>query len=214
MRRLLLALLIATLLCPIVSAETYRISGQATYADASPVTLDYVSITCGEGEFDCYQYQGTNTITNAYGGFTIVIEAEAEEDGLEILLTLRGETFPHVIDISQHENSSQGRVIQDIALAQDPPPSGVFMGFGCFIVLFVMVFVSVLLRTGRRLSTKQGRMEFMGYKKARMLQCPTCKEMVAQPELVRHLIVEHDMDPVEAGQKTGRVMRRLWSEEE
>jgi hypothetical protein len=57
-------------------------------------------------------------------------------------------------------------------------------------------------------------MEFMGYKKARMLQCPTCKEMVAQPELVRHLIVVHDMDPVEAGQKTGRVMRRLWSEEE
>jgi hypothetical protein len=47
-----------------------------------------------------------------------------------------------------------------------------------------------------------------------MLQCPTCKEMVAQPELVRHLIVVHDMDPMEAGQKTGRVMRRLWSEEE
>lgn len=214
MRRILLALLLAVLLTPVVSAETYRISGKATYADSSPVTLDYVSVACLEGEFGCYQYRGTNSITDAYGDFTIVIDAEAEQDGLEILLTLKGENFSHIIDLSLHQNSSQGRVYQDILLVQDPPPSGVFMGFGCFIVLFVMVFVSVLLRTGRRLSTQQGRMEFMGYRKARMLQCPTCKEYVAQHELIRHLIVEHDMDPLDAGEMTGKVMRRLWSEEE
>ena len=214
MRRMLLALFIVTLLSPVVSAETYRISGKATYADASPVTLDYVSIACSQGEFECYQYRGTNALTNAYGDFTIVIEAEEEEDGIEILLTLRGENFTHIIDLSSYENSSQGRVYQDIVLAQNPPPSGVFIGFGCFIVIFSMVFVSVLLRTGRRLSTREGRMEFMGYRKARMLQCPTCDEFVAQHELVKHLIVEHDMDPVDAGNLTGRVMRRLWSEEE
>ena len=67
----------------------------------------------------------------------------------------------------------------------------IFFGFGCFIVLFTLVFVSVLMRTGRMLSTKQGRMEFMGMKQARMLECPTCKEMVAQHELVMHLITEH-----------------------
>ncbi len=88
------------------------------------------------------------------------------------------------------------------------------MGFGCFIVLFVLVFVSVLLRTGRRLSTKQGRLEFMGYKQAKQLQCPICDEMVFQHELVMHLIVDHDMEAFDAGQLTGKVMRRTWSEEE
>ena len=41
-------------------------------------------------------------------------------------------------------------MVQDIKLEQNPPPSGVFLGFGCFIVLFTLVFVSVLMRTGRR----------------------------------------------------------------
>ena len=121
MRRMLLALFIVTLLSPVVSAETYRISGKATYADSSPVTLDYVSIACSQGEFGCYQYRGTNALTNAYGDFTIVIEAEEEEDNLEILLTLKGENFTHIIDLSRYENSSQGRVYQDIVLVQNPP---------------------------------------------------------------------------------------------
>jgi hypothetical protein len=214
MRRVLLALLFAVILLPIASAETYRISGKATYADGSAVQLDYVSVQCEQSNFDCYQYRGTNVITDAYGDFTIVIDADAGEDDLDILLALRGETFTHTIDISAHENSSENRLYQDLQLAQNPPPSGVFMGFGCFIVLFVLVFVSVLLRTGRRLATPRGRMEFMGYRPARQLECPKCEESVVQHELVKHLIVEHDLDPLDAGQLTGKVMRRLWSEEE
>ena len=214
MRRELLALLFAVILLPLASAETYRISGKATYADGSAVQLDYVSVQCEQSNFDCYQYRGTNVITDAYGDFTIVIDADAGEDDLDILLALRGETFTHTIDISAHENSSESKLYQDIQLAQNPPPSGVFMGFGCFIVLFVLVFVSVLLRTGRRLATPRGRMEFMGYRPARQLECPKCKESVVQHELVKHLIIEHDLDPLDAGQLTGKVMRRLWSEEE
>ena len=214
MRRVLLVLLFAVILLPLASAETYRISGKATYADGSAVQLDYVSVQCEQSNFDCYQYRGTNVITDAYGDFTIVIDADTGEDDLDILLALRGETFTHTIDISAHENSSENRLYQDLQLAQNPPPSGVFMGFGCFIVLFVLVFVSVLLRTGRRLSTPRGRMEFMGYRPARQLECPKCKESVVQHELVKHLIIEHDLDPVDAGQLTGKVMRRLWSEEE
>jgi len=214
MRRVLLALLFAVILLPIASAETYRISGKATYADGSAVQLDYVSVQCEQSNFDCYQYRGTNVITDAYGDFTIVIDADGEEDDLDILLALRGETFTHTIDISAHENSSESKLYQDLQLEQNPPPSGVFMGFGCFIVLFVLVFVSVLLRTGRRLATPRGRMEFMGYRPARQLECPKCKESVVQHELVKHLIIEHDLDPVDAGQLTGKVMRRLWSEEE
>ena len=214
MRRVLLVLLFAVILLPLASAETYRISGRATYADGSVVQLDYVSVQCEQSNFDCYQYRGTNALTDAYGDFTVVIDADGEDDDLDILLALRGETFVHTIDIAKHQSSSEGKVYQDIQLAQDPPPSGVFMGFGCFIVLFVLVFVSVLLRTGRRLSTAKGRMEFAGFRPARMLECPECGESVPQHELVKHLIVDHDFDPMDAGQLTGKVMRRLWSEEE
>ncbi len=214
MRRVLLPLLLVILFSLNAQAETYRISGKATYADNSPVALEYVFVECEPGIIDCYQYRGVKAITDTYGYYTLILEADAEENDLDIQLSLRGENFTHTIDLAKHQNSSDNKVTQDIQLEQNPPPSGVFMGFGCFIVLFVLVFISVVLRTGRRLSTKQGRLEFMGYKQAKQLQCPTCNEMVLQHELVMHLIVEHDMEAYDAGQLTGKVMRRTWSEEE
>ena len=214
MRRVLLPLLLVILFSLNAQAETYRISGKATYADNSPVALEYVFVECEPGIIDCYQYRGVKAITDTYGYYTLILEADAEENDLDIQLSLRGENFTHTIDLAKHQNSSNNKVTQDIQLEQNPPPSGVFMGFGCFIVLFVLVFISVVLRTGRRLSTKQGRLEFMGYKQAKQLQCPTCNEMVLQHELVMHLIVEHDMEAYDAGQLTGKVMRRTWSEEE
>ena len=214
MRRFLIPLLIVVLLSPTAQAETYRISGKATYADGTPVTLDYVYVQCIPGDFACYQYRGAQSVTDAYGSYSIVLDVTDDEDGLDILLNLRGENFTHTIDLDAYRNSTNNQMTQNIQLEQNPPPSGVFLGFGCFIVLFAMVFVSVLLRTGRRLSTKQGRMEFMGMKQARMLECPTCKQMIAQHEMVMHLIVEHDMEAFDAGELAGKVMRRTWSEEE
>jgi len=214
MRRLLIPLLIVVLLSPTAQAETYRISGKATYADGTPVTLDYVYVQCIPGDFACYQYRGAQSVTDAYGSYSIVLDVTDDEDDLDILLNLRGENFTHTIDLDAYRNSTNNQMTQNIQLEQNPPPSGVFLGFGCFIVLFAMVFVSVLLRTGRRLSTKQGRMEFMGMKQARMLECPTCKQMIAQHEMVMHLIVEHDMEAFDAGELAGKVMRRTWSEEE
>tara|TARA_B100000035_G_scaffold283122_1_gene265092 strand:- start:250 stop:894 length:645 start_codon:yes stop_codon:yes gene_type:complete len=214
MRRFLIPLLIVVLLSPTAQAETYRISGKATYADGTPVTLDYVYVQCIPGDFACYQYRGAQSVTDAYGSYSIVLDVTDDEDDLDILLNLRGENFTHTIDLDAYRNSTNNQMTQNIQLEQNPPPSGVFLGFGCFIVLFAMVFVSVLLRTGRRLSTKQGRMEFMGMKQARMLECPTCKQMIAQHEMVMHLIVEHDMEAFDAGELAGKVMRRTWSEEE
>ena len=214
MRRILLPLLLIVLFSLNAQAETYRITGKATYADNTPVVLEYVFVECEPGLIDCYQYRGTNAITDTYGYFTLTLEVDAEEDDLDILLSLRGENVTHTIDIAKHQNSNENQVYQNIQLEQNPPPSGVFMGFGCVIVLFTLVFISVILRTGRRLTTKQGRLEFMGYKLAKQLQCPTCNEMVLQHQLVMHLIVEHDMEPEDAGELTGKVMRRTWSEEE
>ena len=213
MRRLLVVLLLVLFL-PSVQAETYRITGKATYADGTPVTLDYVYVQCIPGDFACYQYRGAQSITDAYGSYSIILDVTEDEDDLDILLNLRGENFTHTIDLDAHRNSTNNQMTLNIQLKQNPPPSGVFLGFGCFIVLFTLVFVSVLLRTGRRLSTKQGRMEFMGMKQVRMLDCPTCKQMIAQHEMVMHLIVEHDMEAFDAGELAGKVMRRTWSEEE
>ena len=214
MRRVIIAVLLIVLIAPSAQAETYRITGKATFADSTPVTLDYVYVQCIPGDFACYQYRGAQSITDAYGYYSIVIDVTEDEDEMDILLNLRGENFTHTIDLQAHRDSSNNQMVQDIRLEQNPPPSGVFLGFGCFIVLFTLVFVSVLLRTGRRLSTREGRMQFMGMKQARMLECPTCKQMIAQHEFVMHLIVDHDMEAFEAGELAGRVMRRTWSEEE
>ena len=214
MRRVIIAVLLIVLIAPSAQAETYRITGKATFADSTPVTLDYVYVQCIPGDFACYQYRGAQSITDAYGYYSIVIDVTEDEDEMDILLNLRGENFTHTIDLLAHRDSSNNQMVQDIRLEQNPPPSGVFLGFGCFIVLFTLVFVSVLLRTGRRLSTREGRMQFMGMKQARMLDCPTCKQMVAQHEFVMHLVVDHDMEAFEAGELSGRVMRRTWSEEE
>ncbi len=214
MRRFLIPLLILIFLLPTAQAETYRITGKATYADRTPVSLDYVYVQCIPGDFACYQYRGAQSITDAYGSYSIVLDVTDDEDDLDILLNLRGENFTHTINLDAYRNSTNNQMTQNIQLEQNPPPSGVFLGFGCFIVLFTLVFVSVLLRTGRRLSTKQGRMDFMGMKQVRMLECPTCKEMIAQHEMVMHLIVEHDMEAFDAGELVGKVMRRTWSEEE
>ena len=214
MKRLLYALLVVVLFSSVASAENYRISGKATYADGTPVSLDYVYVECEIGVYECYQYRGTKAMTDAYGDFTVVIDANDEEDGLDILLSLRGENFTHIIDLAAQQSSPENKVYQNLQLKQNPAPSGVFMGFGCFIVLFVLVFVSVLLRTGRRLATKEGRLEFMGYRIAKELECPVCQERGFQHELVKHLIVDHDIEPFEAGEMTGRTMRKTWSEEE
>ena len=214
MRRVIIAILLIVLIAPSAQAETYRITGKATFADSTPVTLDYVYVQCIPGDFACYQYRGAQSITDAYGYYSIVIDVTEDEDEMDILLNLRGENFTHTIDLQAYRDSSNNQMMQDIRLEQNPPPSGVFLGFGCFIVLFTLVFVSVLLRTGRRLSTREGRMQFMGMKQARLLECPTCKQMVAQHEFVMHLIVDHDMEAFEAGELAGKVMRRTWSEEE
>ena len=71
MRKILVAILVIVFFSPAVQAETYRISGKATYADNSPVSLDYVYVECEQGEYDCYQYRGTKAMTDAYGSFTI-----------------------------------------------------------------------------------------------------------------------------------------------
>ena len=137
-------LLLIVLFSMNAQAETYKISGRATYADDSPVALQYVAVDCEQGAVDCYHYRGTQTITDANGYFTVLFEAGDEDDNVEIELTLRGESFTHTIDVEKHQNSSDERVYQDLQLQQNPPPSGVMMGLSCGALVFILAFISVL----------------------------------------------------------------------
>ena len=73
-------LLLTVVLTPVASAETYRIGGQATYSDNTPVMLRDVFVECPRGEVDCYQYRGTSAITDANGQYMIALEVEEEDD--------------------------------------------------------------------------------------------------------------------------------------
>ena len=111
MRSVIVAVLLIVLIAPSAQAETYRITGKATFADSTPVTLDYVYVQCIPGDFACYQYRGAQSITDAYGYYSIVIDVTEDEDEMDILLNLRGENFTHTIDIQAHRDSSNNQMV-------------------------------------------------------------------------------------------------------
>jgi len=214
MRTVMLVLLVAVFALPLASAETYRISGQATYSDNMPVMLRDVYVECRPGEVDCYQYRGASAITDAQGVYLIAIDVDEDEDGTEIYLQLRGENFSHVIDLDTFRNTPNGRMTHNLQLSAAASGSGFFTGVGCCLVLFGLLFMSTLMRTVSGLATPKGRAAFQGYREPERHDCPVCNESVAQHNLVKHLIFEHDYDPMEAGEAAGKVMRKSWSKEE
>ena len=92
MRRLLLPILVLTLLSVTVSAETYIITGRATYADNSQVQLYDITIDCEPGESNCLQFNGATTQTDRYGNFTMAIGVDEGDDGTRILLKLEAKS--------------------------------------------------------------------------------------------------------------------------
>ncbi|MFL2962500.1 MAG: hypothetical protein ACJZ2K_05940 [Candidatus Poseidoniaceae archaeon] len=213
MRRILMPILLVLFFSVTVSAETYIITGRATYADNSQVQLYDIGIDCEDGENDCLKFRGNTAQTDRYGNYTMVLSVNEEDNGTRILLTLRGEEFVHKIDLAVLE-SSQGTITQNLKLSQYPSPAGSGFGSGCCLLLFVIMAVYILAKTARMLSTKQGRLHFRGYKPVKTLECPKCNLVVSQSQLLRHLVVEHDMEITDAGQLTGKTMRKTWSEEE
>jgi hypothetical protein len=214
MRIVTLVFLSAVLALPTVSAETYRITGQATYNDGTPVMLAEVSIECQQGIVDCYKYRGTSEMTDTQGLFLIAIEVNEEDDGTELYLQLQGQNFLHIVDLETFRNTSEGKMTQNIQLSQDNAGLGLFSGLGCCLVLFGLVFMSTLLRTVAGLATPKGRLAFQGYQEPRLYDCPICKASIAQHLLVKHFIIDHDLEPMDAGESAGLVMRKSWLKSE
>lgn len=209
---LLMLLTLAVLSTP-VAAETYTISGMATYGDRLPVTLQYVYVECPQGEIDCYEFRGTSAITDAYGEYTLTMDIDEEHDEMTIHLQLMGENFTHLVDIDAHRNASAGHMTQHLQLEQTMASSGFFSGLGCCLLLFGLLFISAVMRTVAGLATPQGRAAFRGQREPTRYPCPVCDKPTAQHLLVKHLIFDHDYEPVDAGETAGLLMRNAWMDE-
>ena len=189
-----------------VSAESYSISGTATYSNAVPVEIGKIQVECEEFEYDCHTFRGIEATTDRKGEFTITLELDESYDGAEIFLALKGERFPHTIDLDESRSPPYGSVNQDITLQQDSPPAPLFTGLACGGAVIAIAFIAALDRKpAPTVSRSQQRTTAL-----EIVSCPICGEKTESYLLIRHLIVDHEVDPSEASE----IAERASSEEE
>ena len=196
MRSILVAFVITTLIIamPCVSAESYSISGTATYSNAVPVEIGKIQVECEEFEYDCHTFRGIEATTDRKGEFTITLELDESYDGAEIFLALKGERFSHTIDLDESRNPPSGSVNQDIMLQQNSPPAPLFTGLACGGAVIAIAFIAALDRKpAPTISRSQQRTTAL-----EIVSCPICGEKTESYLLIRHLIVDHEVDPTEA----------------
>ena len=177
-----------------VSAESYSISGTATYSNAVPVEMGKIQVECEEFEYDCHTFRGIEATTDRKGEFTITLELDESYDGAEIFLALKGERFPHTIDLDESRSPPSGSVDQDITLQQDSPPAPLFTGLACGGAVIAIAFIAALDRKPAPTITRSQRRTTA----LEIVSCPICGEKTESYLLIRHLIVDHEVDPTEA----------------
>ena len=196
MRNILVPIAITTLIIavPCISAESYNISGTATYSNAVPVEMGKIQVECEEFEYDCHTFRGTEATTDRKGEFTITLELDESYDGAEIFLALKGERIPHTIDLDESRSPPTGSVNQDITLQQDSPPAPLFTGLACGGAVIAIAFIAALDRKPAPTITRsQQRTTAL-----EIVSCPICGEKTESYLLIRHLIVDHEVGPTEA----------------
>ena len=213
MRRILIPLAMVVFFSISASAETYIITGTATYSDNSQLVLQDISIDCEQSESQCRQFQGTTTQTDRYGNYTLAFSVDDDDDGVQILLSVKGEDFPHTINLDRLR-ANGGSITQNLRLSGDSTPMGAGFSSACCLLMFVIVSLYVVGKSARMLSTPAGRMEFRGYKPEKYVQCPVCDLSVPHHQHTNHLIVDHDIEMFEAGEMAGKVLRKTWSSQE
>ena len=179
---------------PCVSAESYSISGTATYSNSVPVEIGKIQVECEEFEYDCHTFRGTEVTTDRKGEFTITLELDESYDGAEIFLALKGERFSHTIDLEESRSPPSGSVNHDIMLQQDSPPAPLFTGLACGGAVIAIAFIAALDRKPAPTITRsQQRTTSL-----EIVSCPICGEKTESYLLIRHLIVDHEVEPTEA----------------
>ena len=196
MRNILVPIAITALIIavPCISAESYSISGTATYSNAVPVEMGKLQVECEEYEYDCHTFRGIEATTDRKGEFTITLELDESYDGAEIFLALKGERFSHTIDLDESRSPPTGSVNQDITLQQDSPPAPLFTGLACGGAVIAIAFIAALDRKPAPTITRsQQRTTAL-----EIVSCPICGEKTESYLLIRHLIVDHEVGPTEA----------------
>ena len=179
---------------PCVSAESYSISGTATYSNSVPVEIGKIQVECEEFEYDCHTFRGIEATTDRKGEFTITLELDESYDGAEIFLALKGERFSHTIDLEESRSPPSGSVNHDISLQQGSPPAPLFTGLACGGAVIAIAFIAALDRKpAPTVSRAQQRTTAL-----EIVSCPICGEKTESYLLIRHLIVDHEVDPSEA----------------
>ena len=179
---------------PCVSAESYSISGTAKYSNAVPVEMGKIQVECEEFEYDCHTFRGMEATTDRKGEFTITLELDESYDGAEIFLALKGERFPHTVDLDESRSPPSGSVNQDITLQQDSPPAPLFTGLACGGAVIAIAFIAALDRKPAPTITRSQRRTTA----LEIVSCPICGDKTESYLLIRHLIVDHEVDPTEA----------------
>ena len=208
MRSILVPIAITALIMalPGVSAESYSISGTATYSNSVPVEIGKIQVECEEFEYDCHTFRGIESTTDRKGEFTITLELDESYDGAEIFLALKGERFSHTIDLEESRSPPSGSVNHDISLQQDSPPAPLFTGLACGGAVIAIAFIAALDRKpAPTISRSEQRTTAL-----EIVSCPICGEKTESYLLIRHLIVDHEVDPSEASE----IAERASSEEE
>lgn len=203
--RVLIAFVILTAL-PGVAAEGYTISGTVTYSNDVPADTMGVVIECAEFEYDCHEFRGTSSQTDRMGVYEISIEIDETYDGAELFLTIGEESFSHIIDIEESRSPPSGTVTQDIQLEQDSPPSSLFTGVACGGIIILLAIFATL---DRRPIRDQGD-GLLRAANIDVVTCPICEGRLQRHLLIRHLIVDHDIEPSEAS----RMSETDYSEQE
>ena len=196
MRALILVLIVSVILTalPGVAAERYTISGTVTYSNDVPVDTMGVVIECAEFEYDCHEFRGTSSQTDRMGVYEISIEIDETYDGAELFLTIGEESFSHIVDIEESRSPPSGTVTQDIQLEQDSPPSSLFTGVACGGIIILLAIFATL---DRRPIRDQGD-GLLRAANIDVVTCPICEGRLQRHLLIRHLIVDHDIEPSEA----------------
>ncbi len=196
MRVLIGVLIVSAFLAalPGVAAEGYTISGTVTYSNNVPVENMEVVIECNEFEYDCHEFRGTSSQTDRIGVYEISIEIDETYDGAELLLAIGGESFSHIVDIDDSREPPSGTVSQDIQLEQDSPPSSLFTGVVCGGIIILLAIFAAL---DRKPTPARGE-GLLRAANIEVVTCPVCEGRLQRHLLIRHLIVDHEMDTDDA----------------
>lgn len=194
------------LLVPVVSAENYTVYGAVTTSRNTAVAYEPIQIQCS-GSDVCDRNDGLQSMTDFSGGYRLTLDVEESDADSLLHIIVSGQASILTIDWNSSGGQEQRQQRHDIILLGDEGTSSVIGGFACGGCFLFFVFTFVMLKTFRRLLTNDGRNEFVGRRHMPIGDCPICGQKMPRYLLVRHLIVDHEIDSFEAGDIVAKYIR-------